>query len=286
MATEEYELEELKREIVESRSLTIKTNNLVNALSADIKSIAKRQQSYERKFFVNGATAYAVTICVILVLSKFFWDARLEVVKMDTKEERDHLAQLDKELKAAQGREDATARASRAAAEFYDLIVQNKRRQILDKFPEISRLPLTKTEKAVFDGAVERARDELSLMAYQAGLDHAKMGRWQEAQSDFEESLRLKPNSAHSAQSTYQLGLALRALGQQRLAIPQLMRLSEASADPEVMDDATLLLAELQIDIQAWNDAKTTLRAFVRRFPKSARLNDARAKLAELELLH
>lgn len=286
MATEEYELEELKREIVESRSLTIKTNNLVNALSADIKSIAKRQQSYERKFFVNGATAYAVTICVILVLSKFFWDARLEVVKMDTKEERDHLAQLDKELKAAQGREDAAARASRAAAEFYDLIVQNKRRQILDKFPEISRLPLTKTEKAVFDGAVERARDELSLMAYQAGLDHAKMGRWQEAQSDFEESLRLKPNSAHSAQSTYQLGLALRALGQQRLAIPQLMRLSEASADPEVMDDATLLLAELQIDIQAWNDAKTTLRAFVRRFPKSAYLNEARAKLAELELLH
>jgi outer membrane protein assembly factor BamD (BamD/ComL family) len=52
------------------------------------------------------------------------------------------------------------------------------------------------------------------------------------------------------------------------------------------MDDATLLLAQLQIDIQAWNDAKTTLRSFVRRFPKSALLNDARAKLAELELLH
>jgi TolA-binding protein len=286
MATDEYELEEIKREIVESRSLTIKTNNLVNALSADVKSIAKRQQGYERKFFVNGATAYAVTICVMLILSKFFLDARLESVRMETKDDVDRLAQLEKELKAAQGREDVTARASRAAAEYYDLVVQNKRRQILDKYPETSRLPLTKTERAVFDSAVERARDELSLIAYQTGLDHAKMGRWQEAQSDFEESLRLKPNAAHSSQATYQLGITLRALGQQRLAIPQLMQLSEASADREVMDDATLLLAQLQIDIQAWNDAKTTLRSFVRRFPKSALINDARAKLAELELLH
>jgi hypothetical protein len=32
----EYDLEEIKREIVESRSLTIKTNNLVNALAADL----------------------------------------------------------------------------------------------------------------------------------------------------------------------------------------------------------------------------------------------------------
>jgi TolA-binding protein len=235
---------------------------------------------------VNGATAYAVTICVMLVLSKFFLDARLEAVRMETKDDAERLSQMDKEFKAAQTREDAVARASRAAAEYYDLIVQNKRRQILDKYPEITRLTLTKTERAVFDSAVERARDELSLMAYQTGLDHAKMGRWQEAQSDFEESLRLKPNAAHSAQAIFQLGLTLRALGQQRIAIPQLMQLSEASADREVMDDATLLLAQLQIDIQAWNDAKTTLRSFVRRFPKSALLNDARAKLAELELLH
>jgi len=58
------------------------------------------------------------------------------------------------------------------------------------------------------------------------------------------------------------------------------------AGDREVMDDATYLLAQLQIDIQAWNDAKTTLRSFVRRFPKSALINDARGKLAELELLH
>ena len=54
----------------------------------------------------------------------------------------------------------------------------------------------------------------------------------------------------------------------------------------ELLNDATFLLATAQLEIQAWNDAKTTLRAFIRRFPKSARLNEARSKLAETELFH
>ena len=123
-------------------------------------------------------------------------------------------------------------------------------------------------------------------MAYQTGLDHAHMQRWQEALNSYEESLRYKPNATHSPQVIYNQSIALRALGQQRMAIPQLLQLSEASVDRDVMDDATLLLAEMQIDIQAWNDAKSTLRSFLRRFPKSSLALDARAKLAQLELLH
>jgi TolA-binding protein len=44
------------------------------------------------------------------------------------------------------------------------------------------------------------------------------------------------------------------------------------------------LLGESLIDIQAWNDAKTTLRAFIRRFPDSPFINDARMALADISL--
>jgi TolA-binding protein len=52
------------------------------------------------------------------------------------------------------------------------------------------------------------------------------------------------------------------------------------------MDDATFLLAECLIDIQAWNDAKSTLRSFIHRFPDSPYLNDARMALADISLKH
>ena len=59
------ELRDIKREIIESRGLVIKTNNLTNALSADVKSIAKRQQGYERRISWNSATAYIVFVLVV-----------------------------------------------------------------------------------------------------------------------------------------------------------------------------------------------------------------------------
>ena len=55
MDDSDNELREIKREIVESRGLIIKTNNLTNALAADLKSIGKRQLGYERRAFWNSA---------------------------------------------------------------------------------------------------------------------------------------------------------------------------------------------------------------------------------------
>lgn len=282
----DYELEEIKREIVESRALTIKTNNLVNALAADLKSIAKRQQGYERRFFVNSATAYVVTIAVLFVLMKFAWDAKLETVRAETVESRARLAEVEKDLKEVQGREEAAARASRQAAEYHALVREGKAREVIERFDDVAHLSLTRTERAVFEQAVENARNELSLEAYQAGLEHVRAGRYHEAQQALRDSLKFKNNAAHSPQANLLLSRALRQLGRQRDAIPILMQLSEASPDKEVMDEATLLLAESQIDIQAWNDAKNTLRAFIRRFPTSAHILTAKGKLAELQLYH
>ncbi len=282
----EYELEEIKREIVESRSLSIKTNNLVNALAADIKSIAKRQQGQERRAFLNSATAYVVTIAVVLIFVKVAWDLRLDAVRTETQDARNRVTQLEKDIKQLQAREEARGRSSRQAAEFYELVAGNKRREVIDGYAQVSKLDLSPTERALFDAAAERARNELSLLAYQAGLDHVRAGRWHEAQEQFRESLKLKNDAAHSPAASYQLSRSLVSLNNHRDAIPILMQLSEASADKEVMDEATFLLAQAQLDIQAWNDAKNTMRAFLRRFPTSPHALDVKAKLAEVQMFH
>ena len=75
MLETEDELRDIKKEIIESRGLVIKTNNLTNALSADIKSIAKRQQAYESRLSWNSATAYVVFVLVVFAALKFAWDA-------------------------------------------------------------------------------------------------------------------------------------------------------------------------------------------------------------------
>ena len=152
------ELAEIKREIIESRGLVIKTNNLTNALSADIKSIAKRQQSYEQRFSWNGATAYIVFVLVVFTALKFAWDARVDSVTAETQQKSAENERLRKENRELEKREEATARAEAKAQAFYELVRQNKRVDVIEGYESVKNEPVTKTELAIFADAVRRAR--------------------------------------------------------------------------------------------------------------------------------
>lgn len=280
------ELEEIKREIVESRALTIKTNNLVNGLSADIHGIGKRQQGYERSLKFSSVGFYAVVLGLVLTGAKVVVDARVDAERTAAKELKDNVERLEKEIKLLQAREEARAQAERRATEFQELVASQNRAEVIKRWPEISKLDLTRTERVTFERAVERFRNEMSVISYHAGLDHIRAQRWHEAERALRASLESKEDAAHADEARYQLARALKTLGRQREAITILIELSEGSATREVTDDATLLLAQAQIDIEAWNDAKNTLRNFVRRFPSSPNRNQARTELAKLKLDH
>jgi len=280
------ELREIKREIIESRGLIIKTNNLTNALAADIKSIARRQQGYERRLVWNSATAYIVFVIVVFIALKLAWDARVDAVRAETEQTRAAATKLTNELREIQQREEERSRAEGKAAAIYELIRQGKDVEAIQAYEAIDKDLLTRTEQRVFDDAVERARNSLSIAAYQTGVEHARVGRWHDAQQAFEDSLRYKDNAAHSPAARYFRADALRHLGRQREAITILMELSESSADKEYLDDASYLLSQCLVDIQAWNDAKTAMRSFLRRFPSSPYANELKTQLAELNLKH
>ncbi|MFT3767127.1 MAG: tetratricopeptide repeat protein [Minicystis sp.] len=280
------ELRDIKREIVESRGLIIKTNNLTNALAADLKSISKRQIGFERRAFWNSAGANLLFVVVVIGVVKLAWDARIDAISAETSGTKQKVGKLEKELEDLRRRADEKSRAESEAAAFYELVRADRRQELIDQFEAIRQKPLSRAELAFFTDAVERARAELSIKSYQLGLDHMRTGRWHEAAVAFEEAIKQKETAAHTPSARLNLARAYRKLNRQRDAIPMLAQLSEASPDKEVMDDATFLLAECLIDIQAWNDAKSTLRSFIHRFPDSPYINDARMALADISLKH
>ena len=278
------ELREIKREIVESRGLVIKTNNLTSALAADLRTIAKRQATFERTAFFNSAFAFLIFVAVVLGVVYLAWNARVDSQTRemaDLKERAKHAQdEIDAMKKAAVDR----SQAENAAATFYDLVRAGRRREVIEGFEKLRESGLSRAELLFFTDAVERAKSELSVESYQAGLDHARSGRFHEAAKAFEESTALSATGSHASSAKFELARAYRKLNRKREAITILSALSESAQNPEVQDDATMLLAECLIDIQAYNDAKSTLRSFIRRFPNSPFVNDAKLALADLNL--
>lgn len=282
----EYDLLEIKREIVEGRALSIKTNNLVSALSADVKSISKRQVGYERRMTLHSTAAYVVTVLVILGLSKVALDAQVGLVRADSERQRERLETLEKEVASAEQKMEKRNVATREAAAIYDLIASRDDKAILEKVPSALALELSPIERKVFEEAARRARHNIAVASYQSGVEHLTKGRYHEASVALRDAIDLEYDSPFTPSAMYQLAKALRALGEQKRAIPLLMTLTESGASAEVQDEATFLLAECQVDAELYSDAKVTLRQFLRRFERSPLRLDARQMLGELELKH
>jgi TolA-binding protein len=280
------ELQEIKREIIESRGLVIKTNNLTNALSADIKSIAKRQQSYERRLGWNSATAYAVFVVVTFAAFKFLVDARVDAIDVQTKHLQQENARLKQSLDESRTREAERQAAELEAAKFYDLTKQGKRSDLIKGWDSMRTKPLSKAEAEFLADAVEHAKTEQAVTLYLQGLESARLQRWQEAATAFEESLHYEDGGSVAPQAKLQLGSAYRKLHKQKDAIAVLGPLSESTVDKEVVDDALDELAWCQTEIEAYNDAKNTWRTLLRKFPDSHFAPEAKVALSSLSLTH
>src|SRR5690606_38316451 len=187
------ELEEIRREIVESRALSIKTNNLVNALAADLNSIAKRQQGYERRMIVHSSVTYAVSIAGLLLLGKVFVDARVEAVRAETENRGEELKNLQKETERARTNIERYQKSQKRDQELYELGRRRKHLDLLKAAEEIEGLELSRMEREVFTSAIEEARNELSRTEYLEGLDYIRTGRWHEAEQSLSLALKYKP---------------------------------------------------------------------------------------------
>jgi len=280
------ELRDIKREIIESRGLVIKTNNLTNALSADIKSIAKRQQGYERRLAWNSATAYVVFVVVVFAALKFAVDARVDAIDATSKHLRDENARMKQDLDESRQREAERNAAELEAAKFFDLAKEGRRIDLIKGWEAMKQKPLTKSEAQFFADAVHKARVEQATALYLQGLESARLQRWQEAAATFEESLKYDDAAQVSPEAKLQLAGAYRKLHKQKEAIAILAPLSEQAADKEVLDDALEQLAWCQTEIEAYNDAKNTWRTLLRRFPDSHFAGEAKLALQTLTQNH
>ncbi len=274
---------EIKREIIESRGLTIKTMNATSALAADVKSIAKRQASYERRLTVNSATAYALFVALIFGGLKLWLDASVRESRADNASLRQQVERARSESATlAREREERQAIDARASA-FYELIREDRRQEAVEAWQQLRREHLAPAEMAFFQDTIDRFRADLSLAAYERGIEHARLARYVQAYEAYDEAVRLREEAGHIPRVRIAQADALRHLQRQREAIVVLQAVVDGP-DSEAADDALLLMAHCQADLQMFAEARTTLRALIRRYPFGTSAAEARLYLINLSL--
>lgn len=282
MADVDEEIREIKREIIESRGLVIKTSNLTNSLAADIKSIAKRQVGYERRFNWNSWIAYILFAVLSFSGLYFATSARIGEFESRANQLEERTAELQRELEEERQGSERRARAEAQAAQFYRLVRERRRAEAVEQYPELRREQLSPAEAAFFRDMIDRFQVDLSVQAYQTGLDLVRTGRYAEAAEAFQEATRLDEDGTHIPAVKLELARALRHLGRDRLAKELAADVAEQTVDRELQDDGLLLFAQCAESLGEIDEARAAMRTYMRRWPRSAFAVDVRRHLADL----
>lgn len=282
MREADEEIREIKKEIIESRGLIIKTNNLVNALGADIKSIAKRQAGYERRFNLNSWVAYVLFAALSFTGLKLMSDARIREIQSEMTGLSREVRELQRDLAEETRRNEQRARAEVKAGRFYDLVRQQRRQEVVDGYLAMSQENLSRAESAFFRDIYDQFRLDLSVAAYQTGLSLIRAGRFAEAADKLQESMRLRDDAAHMPAVKYNLAIALRSLGRQSEAIVYARQVVEQNMDRELQDDAMWLVSECAEELDDYDTAIDSLRTPLRRWPCSSYAQAVRPRLRDL----
>jgi TolA-binding protein len=272
-----------RREVAELRALAIKTNNLVTALGADLKSISRRLDQRERTLTLNSAIAYV--LFVVLLGGGLYLVHRLRVDRADFEKDAAlrEAAGAREALAQAQRRDEARRQGEARAYELYQLLRGGRARDAVSKYPEVSRERLSRTEAEVLRDGVARGRQELAYSAFEAGRQAYGQSSWKRAAQELRRAIEIDPSPPHAAQLYYLYGIALFKLADYPAAASELERAVEKGAERNVQNDAGFYLAAALDQAKKRDRAKAEYRKFLTKYPQSHFAGTARRRLTELE---
>ena len=264
------DIREVKKEIVEIRSLVIRTNNLTAAQGADLKTVAKKQKTYERRMLWNSAVAYVLFVVLIFVGLKMAYDVRIDKDEERIGKLEEEKSELKKRVEAAKPTVQASKRDEAAISALYEFYRNENYEQVIAQWDRLRAEKgdeeMTPNERTIIRDLLAQARSRLSFDHFQTGLQAMHEGRWPDAESELRQAISLDRASPYVTRVQYELTEVLKAEGRCEEAITILQGLLETDLDKDMADDYHLSLADCHERMRQFDRALTLYTQFAEKF--------------------
>jgi TolA-binding protein len=265
-------LAELKKEIVETRNLVIRNDNLLKTFGADLKTIGRKQENFERKQWISSAIAYVLFVALAsgaayLASQGYLAQAQSEIEALTQKAQEATLAAKQAEEELAKARE-----ASQAALAAYQKLVDaapSEREAVVAEVQAVDKTRLSRLEARALEDRARAMIQQLANEKFESGRAAYRRKEWRTAVDDLLKGMSLWPDHPLAPEHAFFLGTAANETRQYELVEQYLTRYIEEQKGRGNKDYAYLLLGNAQAALGKLSQAEATLRRGVERFPSS-----------------
>ncbi|MGC4114265.1 MAG: hypothetical protein QM765_06535 [Myxococcales bacterium] len=248
------ELAELRKEVLESRNLVIKTDNLLKNLFAELKSVAKKNDDQFRRTWFASAAAYLVFLGMALAVgvlgaraSNASERARVEQAQGEAELAKKKAEDLAAQLAKTQQDSQASRAATERAIAVYKILTEAEgeaRLKGVDELAKLDRNRLNLLEQKALDEKVRIAKVEIGQVSFDKGKNAHRREDWKTASAELRRYLALSPDGGDAVQASYLAGTALYNLKDWNGCVPMLERYTQQGRGQKGADYAYLLLGQ------------------------------------------
>lgn len=155
------EFDNLKKEIQDIRNLINKTDNLVMNLSADIKNVYRRQESFYRRSYINSVVVYILFTLVITFLSYKAFDIKIKFISEEKNKLKNELDQYIQEVKGLKDQIVARDNVEKIILQSLALVDEGKKEEAADMILKVNSKDMTAFQKRVIADNISQIKREL-----------------------------------------------------------------------------------------------------------------------------
>lgn len=277
-------LSNLGHEVIETRNATIKAENSLKNLSADIRQVARKQEGHERRTWVNSIGAYVIFAGLSFAGSALFFRAALgqqaaerELAAQAQTSQQNRISELEAELERVRA-------AEREAWNFYELLASDRRTEVVERWPTVQGRLVDRTTIELFRREIESMRHELAREAFDLGMQSVRAEQWADARDAFARSVAYVENAPYSPTLHFNLGETLYRLDDYGGAV-RYYDLAIAAGQMPRSEQILAYFHRAESLQRSGNDALALegFRTFERRFDEHYWAATARERIARIE---
>lgn len=282
---------ELRREVIEARNQSIKTDNQIKNLSLDVKGFENRFDILERRLRFSQVGVHLVVAVTIAVAAYFVSAARtrsleseLAQATQDANKVQQAAATKSKELDGRlQQIEDEKRNKKEAQQAVVQLLTHLDKKEIdkaialLDK-ADLNRL--SELERRLAQERVNQFRKSVGEKAYHTARDLLARGRRTDAIKALGQSVKVSPKGRYSDSARYLLGISLREAKRYKEAVQVFDTTRGIEKDKRVLEEIKYWQGYSLAKLGKNNEAKQIFEALAKEGGRHS--SAARSQLADL----
>lgn len=279
----EKELSEIKREVVESRNLVIKTDNLLKNLHAELKTVAKQGEDAARKTWFASAAAYVIFAGLCIAGAVLVSSASTRSSEAERERLARQVGELTSQLDLQKVETDANVASRQQAAEVYRMMTSlpgDERLKGIDALMALDTTRLSSLERSALSDRAEALRKEIGSVAFERGKTAFRRNDMQATVTELTRFMAMNPGEDDALEASFFLGVAHNQLHQHEEAMPYFDRFVNGRRNSRNRDYAMLLMAHSLERTGQPEKASELARTAIETYPGSEFIPQLRNRMA------